>query len=45
MKAIELNTSNTVYVLPIYDDEGNIISYVSDNQSYRLNDLNIIAAE
>lgn len=45
MKAIELNTSNTVYVLPIYNDEGKIISYVSDNRSYKLNDLNIIAAE
>lgn len=34
MKAIELVTNEQVYVLPVYDDNGNIIRYVSSDNSY-----------
>lgn len=41
MKAIDLKTSEQVYVMPVYDDNGSIAKYVSSNKSYNPTDLKL----
>lgn len=42
MKAIELKTQEPVFVLPVSDDNGSVIKYVSSERAYRPDELKII---
>lgn len=42
MKALILNTNETMYVMEICDNNHNIIKYVSDTQSFYPDELKII---
>lgn len=45
MKAIEIKTKREVYVMEIRDNNHKVIKYVSDNQSFYPEELEIIKTE
>ena len=45
MKAIDIKTNETVYVLDLRDNNGNIIRYISDNKSYMPEEIQVVETE
>lgn len=45
MKAIELKTNEQVFVLPVYDDNNDIIRYVSNDRAFAPSELKIFAQQ
>lgn len=45
MKAVEIKTGETVFVLPVYNDDNKVIRYVSSDKAYDTNELKITKEE